>query len=243
MSPRFLKRIARDFRLREFPAPIRRVITTVREDKLTYLSERKLCTLARVCLANEVRAIPGRIIETGCALGGSAVLMTAAKHRERALDVYDVFGMIPPPSEHDGEDVHARYEVISSGQSEGIKGNKYYGYEPDLYAKVHAVFTACGYPAESHNVRLIKGLIAGTLQVSDPVSLAHIDVDWYEPVLLSLERVVPWLSVGGHIVVDDYRDWSGCRRAVDEYFAGKQEQFSFDMGGESRVIARRTAAP
>ena len=39
--------------------------------------------------------------------------------------IYDVFGMIPAPSEEDGEDVYKRYEVIVSGKSKGIKDNKW----------------------------------------------------------------------------------------------------------------------
>ena len=242
MPRRLVRRIARAFRLREFPADIRRIISIIREDKLTYLSESKLRTLARLCLSIEKHCIPGLIIETGCALGGSAVLMTAAKKRERPLEIYDVFGMIPPPTEEDGRDVHERYELIRSGESEGIKGDQYYGYEKDLYSKVIGAFIKCGYPTEAHNVRLVKGLIGDTLHVTVPVSLAHIDVDWYEPVHTSLERVEPWLSVGGHVVVDDYRDWSGCRKAVDDYFADKKDRFSFDSSAGSMVITRQTAS-
>ena len=50
--------------------------------------------------------------------------------------VYDVFGMIPPPTDNDGEDVQQRYNEIVGGNSKGIKGKSYYGYEDDLYGKV-----------------------------------------------------------------------------------------------------------
>lgn len=61
-----------------------------------------------------------------------------------------------------------------------------------------------------NNIRLIRGLFQDTLQVDEPVSLAHIDVDWYEPVYVSLERIEPWVQVEGTLVVDDYLDWFGC---------------------------------
>jgi asparagine synthase (glutamine-hydrolysing) len=36
-----------------------------------------------------------------------------------------------------------------------------------------------------------------------------------------LERLAPLLVVGGRLVLDDYYAWSGCRTAVDEYFANR----------------------
>ena len=32
---------------------------------------------------------------------------------------------------------------------------------------------------------------------------------------------------GGVLVIDDYDSWSGCRRAVDEYFADKKDRFEW----------------
>ena len=50
--------------------------------------------------------------------------------------IYDVFGMIPRPSEKDGYDVHERYQIILKGDSQGIDGDTYYGYLPDIYNRV-----------------------------------------------------------------------------------------------------------
>jgi asparagine synthase (glutamine-hydrolysing) len=72
------------------------------------------------------------------------------------------------------------------------------------------------------------------------VSLARIDVDWYEPVMFSLKRIVPKLSVGGAIVVDDYNDWSGARKAVDEYFCQRSGMYRFDSSTGSLVIRKNT---
>jgi hypothetical protein len=50
------------------------------------------------------------------------------------------------------------------------------------------------YPCESNNVWLIQGMAQDTLTLDEPVSLAHIDVDWYEPVWTCLTRLEPRLS-------------------------------------------------
>jgi O-methyltransferase len=224
---------------RPLPSKVREAIETVRSQNLTYLTEAKLNALATLCLKLDDRDIPGVIIETGCALGGSSIVMSAAKKQARKLWVYDVFSMIPPPSEQDGEDVQQRYEVIQSGQSEGIGGDTYYGYVDRLYEKVASNFQEFGYPIEENQVTLIRGLVQDTLHINEPVCLAHIDVDWYEPVLICLERIEPHLSVGGTLVIDDYLAWSGCQRAVDEYFDRKdRSRYQFDTSPGSLLVTK-----
>lgn len=66
----------------------------------------------------------------------SAVELGSSKRADRAVRIYDVFGIIPPPTAAHGEDVHARYEKVVSGKSAGIDGDPYCGYEKDLRGKV-----------------------------------------------------------------------------------------------------------
>jgi asparagine synthase (glutamine-hydrolysing) len=54
------------------------------------------------------------------------------------------------------------------------------------------------------------------------VAVAHLDGDWYESTLTCLECIVPYLAPGGCLVIDDYDHWSGCRKAIDEFFADRQ---------------------
>lgn len=197
------------------------VVTGVVQDKLSYLRKRALRDLVEAVTEAEETGRPGIIIECGTALGGSAIVMTAAKSPDRTLRAYDVFGMIPPPTEVDGPQVQARYETIKRGDSAGIRGDTYYGYRDDLLAEVKASFARYGLPVEESNVELIQGYFEDTLHVDGPVALAHLDGDWYESTKVCLERIVPNLSPGGRLVIDDYEHWQGCRRAVDEYFESR----------------------
>lgn len=225
--------------LSRLPVPLAGIARRVRRDGLTYLAEPKLASLLNLAREMERRGEPGTFAEAGCALGGSAIALTATKATARPLLVYDVFGMIPAPGELDGEDVHERYEIISSGRSRGINGNRYYGYEEDLHAKVAGSFAEMGFPVERNSVSLIKGLLQDTLTDDRPVCLAHIDVDWYDPVMVCLERIVPRLTPHGAIVLDDYLEWSGCQRATDDYFdrVGRDD-FTFDESAGHLVIRR-----
>lgn len=233
------RRVLESFYTSTLPAESAQVAARVRREGLTYLSLPKLDKIGHRVLGIERNHVDGVFIEAGCALGGSAILLASCKSRARPLRIYDVFGMIPPPSSMDGSDVHERYEIIASGKSRGLKGQRYYGYETDLQQRVLASFERCGYPQPEHAVEMIAGKVEDTLVVEEPVALAHIDVDWYSPVMTCLERIAPRLARGGVIVLDDYFDWSGCRKATDEYLARTDIVFSRDASHGSLALTRR----
>ena len=214
------------------------LIDKLRQAKLTYLPDSRLTSIVQVVRELEEAKIQGIFVETGCALGGSAILIACLKAPDRVLNVYDVFEMIPAPTNDDGDDVHLRYKVIQEGKSTGIGGDQYYGYRNDLYSLVQQNLLSFGVKQNQHAVSLIKGYLQDTLKISEPVAFAHIDVDWYQPVKTSLERIVPRLVCGGSIILDDYFDWSGCQRAVDEYFFGIVDCFHFDDSADSMKITR-----
>lgn len=213
-------------------------IKRVLKDKLTYLGPTALIDLHNSVDELEKEKKEGIIIEAGCALGGSALVITSSKKQTRPFYIYDVFEMIPPPSEYNGPDAYERYKVIVSGKSRGIRGNKYYGYEENLFSKVKKAFCDYGFPITDNNVHLIKGLFKDTLFVNEPVALAHIDCDWYESVMVCLQRIEPNLIKGGTLIIDDYDDWSGCRKAVDNYFSDKRKNFEFVRKARLHIIRK-----
>ncbi len=220
------------------PSHVRHTIDDVRRRRLTYLNDERLTNLARLCAVIEEQRVPGAIVEVGCALGGSSIVIASAKSKERPLELYDVFGLIPPPSEKDGADVHDRYEVIRSGRSQGIGGDEYYGYQQDLLRRVIDAFDSAGFPVAEHSVALHKGLVQDTLHPTGAIALAHIDCDWYDSVYTSLDRIEPRLSPGGFLVIDDYSDWTGCREAVDAYFQGRDAEFARTFSGGALVVTK-----
>ncbi|MFD3162637.1 TylF/MycF/NovP-related O-methyltransferase [Herpetosiphon sp. NSE202] len=213
-------------------------IKHVQKQHLTYLDPLALIDLGLAVRQLEQQGIAGQMLELGCAAGGSAIVITSVKAKQRPFAIYDVFGMIPPPSERDGQDVHQRYEVISTGKSPGLGNRRYYGYEEELDQKVIAAFTEAGYPIEQHHVHLVKGLYEDSLQIDQPVAFAHIDCDWYDSVMVCLERIVPHLVQGGILVIDDYTSWSGCRHAIDDFFRNRQAEFRFEHKSRLHITRR-----
>jgi hypothetical protein len=136
----------------DLPPGVERTIARARAEHLTFLKPEHLRSLAAAVLDIERRRLPGLIVEAGTARGGSAIVMAAAKAPERPMKVYDVFGMIPPPSEHDGPDVHERYATIATGAAKGIGGDTYYGYRDDLFDEVTESFRRLGVAIGEHRV-------------------------------------------------------------------------------------------
>lgn len=214
------------------------VLHRIRSQKLSYLEMAALIDLYEAVENVEKQKIPGVLIEAGTALGGSAIAMAAAKQPERALFVFDAFETIPPPSERDDSDAHQRYALIQSGKAVGLKGTPYYGYQTNLLQQVEQNFVRFGFPLSAHHINLVKGYYIDTLRVDQPVAIAHLDCDWYDSVMTCLERIVPYLAIGGRLIIDDYAHWSGCRRAVEDFFGGRREGFEFIMKSRLHIVRR-----
>jgi len=197
------------------------VAREVRRRHLTYLSDAKFLSLRDAVRQVKRGNVAGDFAEFGVALGGSAIYLASELEDGRRLRGYDVFGMIPPPGERDDEKSKERYEIIRSGRSEGLGGDVYYGYQEDLFGRVCETFRTFGYPVDGSRIVLQAGLFEQTVGfgAEDRLALVHIDCDWHDPVTFCLERTAPVLSHGGMMILDDYNDYGGCRRAADAFIA------------------------
>jgi hypothetical protein len=72
------------------------------------------------------------------------------------------------------------------------------------------------------NVIFIKGKVEDTLvqanQLPNAISFLRLDTDWYESTKIELDILYEKLIPGGILVIDDYANWNGVRKAVDEFF-------------------------
>lgn len=247
MIPRWLgfkRRKAERSRLEEFPRerrlPVDRLLTQLRDEKLTYVGPTKLRNLAWAALTVAGDDVPGDFVEAGVALGGTAILLGKLKPPGRKLILYDVFATIPAPGPEDGSDAHERYAEIASGKSKGLGDAEYYGYVEDLIGVVRGNLAKFGLTEADDRIEFVEGLFEQTLNPPGSVSLAHIDCDWYESVRVCIGQIYPLLSPGGIMVFDDYRSYSGCRKAVDEFLAtGPQADVVF----EGRSVGLRKRRP
>lgn len=222
-------------RLADCAAPKRRsTMDRVRGANLTYLGLPALVDLERC-----VREAPaGDLIECGVALGGSGIVLASLVAEGQQFHGYDVFGMIPSPGPEDPPEVHDRYQVIAAGESDGIGGDTYYGYRDNLYSEVAENFAAHGHPVDGLRVQLHRGLFQDMLGPERPVAVAHLDCDWYEAVALCLARIRPFVVPGGFVVCDDYYDWGGAMKAVDEFTEVNADFTPADFGTGHLILRR-----
>jgi asparagine synthase (glutamine-hydrolysing) len=197
------------------------LLERLRRERLTYVGIKKLKNLSWAAIEVRDKGVPGDFIEAGVAWGGTAILLGTLKPKAAPLKLYDVFGLIPPPGAADGEDAHVRFQTIEQGKAVGIEGDEYYGYKEGLEGVVRENLRKHGLTEAVDKVEFIKGLYSETMNITSPVALAHIDCDWYDSVKICIDRIYPRLSVNGIAVFDDYKSYSGCRKAVDEFLAAE----------------------
>jgi len=215
-----------------------KVISRVKKENLSYLNLPALLDLSHRIRQIEKLDLNGIFVEAGCALGGSALVIAASKTKNRPFFIFDTFEGIPPPSDNDGKDIHSRYTQIIRGNAVGKNGEKYYGYRKNLFDEVISRFNNFGYPIGENQITLVKGLFQHVMKINEPVAFAHLDCDWYESVLVCLNQIEPKIVSGGVMVIDDYFKWTGCRKAVDEYFSHRKDDYKFMIKNRLHIIRK-----
>ena len=79
---------------------------------------------------------------------------------------------------------------------------------------------------QNDNVTFHQGYFPDSLTEDFPeqsFAFVHLDADLYEPTLEGLKYFYPRMSKHGILLVHDYNAWIGARKAVDDFFADKDE--------------------
>lgn len=177
-----------------------------RVSEYTMLSLPRLKALYRLAREIERGGVAGALVECGVYRGGSAAVMAyAGRHAPapRPLWLFDSFQGLPRPSPEDGAKAREEYHAgWCQGSAEDVR----------------EVFRLLGIPLS--RLHVVEGWYQDTFPKAQvrPISLLHIDADWYESVKLCLEKFYDAVEPGGFVVLDDYGYWEGCRKAVDEFF-------------------------
>jgi hypothetical protein len=177
----------------------------VRQDGYTMLGCRRGRTLYRLAVAIERRRIPGAVVDCGACNGGSTAIM-AAGAPSRTAWAFDSFEGLPDPREIDGQDADG-WGGSCLGREENVR---------EAFVRY----------ARPEQLQIVKGWFEDTLassaEVIGPIALLHADGDFYDPVKLTLEVLYDRISPGGWVVVDDYANWPGARKAVDHFRAERK---------------------
>jgi len=181
----------------------------------TMVPPERIYTLVRAVEYVVEHDVPGALVECGTWKGGCAMTMARALERlgatDRELHLFDLFGeMWPAATEHD---VHLGIpELERNAHITEVPENMRYTVD-----EVRRRVLATGYPGE--RVYFAKGRVEETLpaQAPEQVALLRLDTDFYESTRHELTHLYPRLAQGGVLIIDDYGDWAGSRKATDEY--------------------------
>ncbi|WP_321861737.1 TylF/MycF/NovP-related O-methyltransferase [Burkholderia cenocepacia] len=180
----------------------------------TYVPMKGLDNLEKCLLDVHVDEVDGDIMDAGTLRGGMAILMKGVLRglgdETRKVIVADSFEGLPPPSIKDSildNDIWYRFRDDA----------------PEYYLDCKCSLDDVKKNFQLYNllderVVFLEGWFADTLpnHKKTPLSLIRLDVDWYQSCIDVLEHTYPQLSIGGYVIVDDYR-LQGCRAAIDEY--------------------------
>jgi O-methyltransferase len=211
----------------EFDDDDREIVQRVIDNRLSMASKERLFATLMACRHVARHDIEGDFVECGVWRGGNA--MIAADIFSRACKpakvyLFDTFAGMTEPTMHDietttGEQASARYARE--------KKDTYNDWCFASLEEVQRNFRDAG--LLSDYVRMIPGDVLETLSNEDNlpkhVSILRLDTDWYESTKKELEVFWPRLQPGGIIMVDDYGHWGGARKAVDEFFEGRDRPF------------------
>jgi Macrocin-O-methyltransferase (TylF) len=150
--------------------------------------------------------VPGDLIETGVWRGGACILMrgvlAAWEATDRKVYVADSFEGLPAASLSDDAAYLHDDSTLAVGL-DAVKANfDRYGLLDDQVVFTTGWFKDSLPPLRGHNWSLVR-----------------LDGDMYESTKDAITALYPDLSVGGYLIVDDYRTYESCRRAIDEYRA------------------------
>lgn len=165
------------------------------------------------------KKVIGDIVECGIWRGGNLFLAKKIQDKyykeiKRKLYGFDTFEGMPEPSIHDGVKVNKTYQNFKNKNEPWTKASL-----DDVKNFSKKLFS------DIDEFNFIKGKVEDTLKdnknLPNKISLLRLDTDLYESTKVELNILYPLLVEKGILIIDDYGDFQGCRKAVDEYFSDK----------------------
>lgn len=201
----------------------------------TMLSPARLTTLYRQAVHCETTGVDGAFVECGVWKGGAVGMMALANLRHgstrRPLHLFDAFQEIcEPDAEMDGPRVVeegrrlAGRDVAATGRLVPVKGiyDSFGG--PGTIAACRGLLEGViGYPASDtrYHEGWFQHTVPGAASEIGPIAILRLDGDLYHSVKVCLEHLYDRVSRRGFVVIDDYHQYEGCTRAVDEFRAAR----------------------
>ena len=195
------------------------VATIRRVRPYTLTSPTKIAGLCEAVRYVVRHGVPGDVVECGVWRGGSmmatALTLLECGDPQRQLHLFDTYeGMVEPGANDLRHDLTPPAEMMASVL--GPHGDV----SMWCYASIDDVRQAMGSTGyDPHRIHYVRGRTEETLPDHAPerIAILRLDTDWYESTRHELRHLLPRVSSGGVVILDDYGHWLGARKAIDEY--------------------------
>jgi O-methyltransferase len=158
----------------------------------------------------------GAVVECGTWRGGMAAGLIEIGGPHRPYHFFDSFAGLPPPEDEDGEEAR-RWRS-------NVTGPRYFN---NCTASIDEfISTVRRTNISPDSLHIYPGFFDQTfLHVARfPIAVLRLDADWYRSTTQCLEKFWDWVVTGGTIIIDDYHDWEGCRKAVHEFLSKRRSR-------------------
>jgi len=202
-------------RISDQPAWVRDIIAQVQPFTIT--TPERITALCNAVEYVSKCGIPGNIVECGVWRGGSmmaaALSLMHLGDTSRILMLFDTFDGMTPPSDLD-RDSNTRF---SATELLAVSPRTSRNWAVSPIQEVRGNLAKTAYPTQ--NIDLVKGPVEETIPgfAPDRIAILRLDTDWHASTKHELIHLYPRLASGGVLIIDDYGDWEGARKAVDDY--------------------------
>jgi O-methyltransferase len=164
-----------------------------------------------LALVHTFSHVPGMVVECGVWRGGMIAGIATLLGSDREYHLFDSFEGLPPARAIDGQSAIAwQADKSSPGYYDNCSANE---------SEATAAMELSG----TRQFALHKGWFDKTIpswsQSAAPIAVLRLDGDWYDSTMVCLNHLMPKLTPGGIVIVDDYYGWDGCTKAMHEYLA------------------------
>jgi len=186
----------------------------------TMTSPERIYSLIEAVKYIEHNNIVGDIVECGVWKGGSMMAVAETlkylNSTNRNLYLYDTYEGMSEPTEYDKTWYGKSASTLLTSEANKEK-NLVWAYS--ALETVQKGMESTQYPA--NKIKYVKGKVEDTIPSTIPQNIAilRLDTDWYESTCHELVHLFPLLNKGGVLILDDYGNWQGARKAVDEYIS------------------------
>lgn len=183
-----------------------------------------------------ISEVDGDVVECGVGFGHTLLIINSLSYQEgkgRRIWAFDSFEGFPEPTVEDSSPRNPKkgeWKVITTDDLDDI-----------LYRR-------CGLPDQTRrNLRVVKGYFENTLRNSgvEKIALLHLDVDLYGSYKTCLNELYQKVVPGGVILFDEYKQkdtqevFPGAAKAIDEFFADKEEVIEYDARHDKYFTIKR----